>query len=289
MIDILLTIVTFSLMLMLFKYFEKYNVNNLQAIIINYFVASSLSIFSIYHNGKEFKLMEIIQSDYIYPAISIGILFIITFNLLAFGTQKVGIATATVSNKMSMIIPVVLGIYLFEENFSFLNFIGLLTAIIAIYLTSTNKGKLNFNKKYLFIIILIFFGQGIADGILNWTQETILNQSNSLEFFTSIFFLAGFFGLLYFFYITTKDKIEIKSKNVFWGVMLGIPNFFTLYFFINALKSGVFESSQIFPIVNMGIIILSALAGLILFKEKISFMKCIGLALAIFAIALITY
>ena len=44
MIEIIITISTFSSMVMLFKYFEKINVNNLQAISANYFTAGILSI-----------------------------------------------------------------------------------------------------------------------------------------------------------------------------------------------------------------------------------------------------
>ena len=45
MIDIFYTVITFSSMLILFKYFGKYHVNNLQAIIVNYFTAGSLALF----------------------------------------------------------------------------------------------------------------------------------------------------------------------------------------------------------------------------------------------------
>ena len=51
MIDILYTIITFSSMLILFKYFGKYQVNNLQAIIVNYFTAGSLALFIANVNG----------------------------------------------------------------------------------------------------------------------------------------------------------------------------------------------------------------------------------------------
>ena len=58
---------------------------------------------------------------------------------------------------------------------------------------------------------------------------------------------------------------------------------------MEALKGGVLESSQIFPIVNMGVIVLTATSGVILFKQKLSNGNWFGILMAIMAIALITF
>ena len=289
MIEILITIITFSFILMLFKYFEKYAIDNLQAIIFNYLTAGSLAIFNANYNGLNTEFSAILNSNYFFISIIIGFLFIVTFNLLAHGTQKVGIAVTTVSNKMSMVLPVVMGIYLFHESFNLIKFSGLFIALIAIYLSSVEKGKLNFNKKYILLITLIFLGQGIADSSLNWAQKRLLNNNNLELFFGSVFYMSAVFGFLYFLYKVIKQKNKIQYKSILWGIALGVPNYFTLYFFIKALKSEVFESSEVFPIVNMGIIILSALGGIILFREKLSLSNWAGIALAILAIGLISF
>ena len=187
MIDILYTIITFSSMLILFKYFGKYQVNNLQAIIVNYFTAGSLALFIANLNGIPILFQHIIFSPYILPSLIIGLLFIITFNLLAYGTQKIGIAISTVANKMSMIIPVIIGVYLFKEALGIVKLIGIILAISAIYMTSTKGGKLSFDKKYIPIILLIFFGQGMADGTLSWAQKFTITSDNTPLFFACTF------------------------------------------------------------------------------------------------------
>ena len=58
---------------------------------------------------------------------------------------------------------------------------------------------------------------------------------------------------------------------------------------MSALKSGVLESSQIFPIVNMGVIVMTAVSGIILFRQKLSKGNWYGILLAIVAIAMITF
>ena len=288
MIEITLTIVTFSLMLIIFKYFEIFKVNNLQAIIVNYITAGVLALVadgSVLTNN--FSITNLFQSTFIYYALIIGVLFIITFNLIAFGTQKIGIAITTVSNKMSMIIPVLIGLFVFKEDKNFLKLIGIILAILAIFFSCSKNGKLSFDKKYLPIIILVFIGQGIADSTLKWAQEFAINASNNNVFFATTFFTAAFSGTL--FMMIQQRKITVTLRSLLWGVILGIPNYFTLYFFVEALSAGVFESSQVFPIVNMGVIVLTAVMGIILFREHLSKSNWMGILLALIAISLITF
>ena len=288
MIEITLTIVTFSLMLIIFKYFEIFKVNNLQAIIVNYITAGVLALVadgSVLTNN--FSITNLFQSTFIYYALIIGILFIITFNLIAFGTQKIGIAITTVSNKMSMIIPVLIGLFVFKEDKNFLKLIGIVLAILAIFFSCSKNGKLSFDKKYLPVIILVFIGQGIADSTLKWAQEFAINASNNNVFFATTFFTAAFSGTL--FMMIQLRKITVTLRSLLWGVILGIPNYFTLYFFVEALSAGVFESSQVFPIVNMGVIVLTAVMGIILFREHLSKSNWMGILLALIAISLITF
>ena len=289
MIDIIYTTITFSSMLVLFKYFGKYGVNNLQAIIVNYFTAGTLSLIVAHNNEIKISLPDIIYSTYIIPSLIIGFLFIVTFNLLAFGTQKIGIAISTVANKMSMIIPVIIGISLFSEKLGMFKLIGIVLAISAIYMTSTKSGKLSFDKKFLPIILLIFFGQGMADGTLSWAQKFSINDENTPLFFASIFLIAGILGSVFLIYETIKNGFKLEFKNLIWGIGLGIPNYLTLHFFVRSLQSPIFESSQVFPIVNMGVIVLTALAGILLFREKLSFFNWGGILVAVLAISLITF
>ena len=76
------------------------------------------------------------------------------------GTQKVGISITTVANKMSLIIPVSAAIVLYEDKLTFVKVIAFLLALVGIYLSSTKAGQLSFDKRYLWIIIIIFLGRG---------------------------------------------------------------------------------------------------------------------------------
>ncbi|MFQ3332786.1 MAG: drug/metabolite transporter (DMT)-like permease [Thalassomonas sp.] len=285
MSNIIYTILLFNVLIIVFKMFEKYNVDNLQALIINYITAGVCSYLFL---EQEISLDIVLNSDWIYHAIIIGTLFIIVFNFYAYGIQKVGIAVTTVANKMSLIIPVCAALILYpEENiFDTLKGIAFFLALAGIYLSSTKAGKLSFDKKYLWLILLVFIGQGLSDSIFNDFAQKFPNEGGYL-FFMVLFFMATVSGILILTGKSFNKKNSLQLKSVFWGIVFGVPNFFSLVFFLKAL--GNMESSIVFPLVSMGVVVSSSLIGLFLFKEKLSKRNWIGILLSLCAIYIFSF
>ncbi|MDB4534495.1 DMT family transporter, partial [Vicingaceae bacterium] len=276
-----------NILIIFFKLFPKYGIDNLHALIINYFVAGGLSL---YFSEQSFSLDYILASSWIYHAIVIGVLFIVTFNLYATGTQKVGIAITTIANKLSLLIPVGVALIIYpNEHITYLKIIGFILAIVGIYLSSTQQKKLSFDKKYIWLIILVFVGQGIADSVFNNAQKTVVNELDKGLFFMCLLFMAGISGILIVLGKSLKSKPQIKAKSLLAGFIFGIPNYITIILFFNALENSGLAATQVYPIISMGVVILSALVGLILFKEKLSLRNWIGLGFAILSIFIITF
>ena len=84
-----------------------------------------------------------------------------------------------------------------------------------------------------------------------------------------------------------NNKMKIKFHNISWGIALGIPNYITLLYFIKSLKSERFLSSEIFPIINIGVIVVCTTFSIILFKERVTIYNWLGLGLGIFSIFII--
>ena len=285
MYNIIYTILLFNVLIIVFKMFEKYKVDNLQALIVNYITAGFCSYLFL---ETDFSLNYILESDWLYHSMIIGALFIIIFNFYAFGIQKAGVAVTTVANRMSLIIPVCAALILYpEENtFTLLKGIAFLLALTGIYLSSTKGGKLSFDKKYLWLIILVFVGQGISDSIFNDFAQKFPNEGNYL-FFMVLFFMASISGILILSGRSIRTRSPLQLKSIFWGVIFGIPNFFSLVFLLKAL--GSISSSIVFPIVGMGVVISSSLIGLLLFQEKLTRSNWIGILLSICAIYIFSY
>ena len=285
MIYVLLTIVLFNLLIVIFKLFARFKVDNLQALIVNYITAVTIG-FMLSENP--INIQYILSASWLYHAIAIGFLFIVVFNFYAFGTQKVGIAVTTVANKMSLVIPVAAALIIYpEDQISTGKIIGFVLALIGIYLASTKGGKLSFNIKYLWLIILVFVGQGIADAIFNDSKTMI--QGEVMLFFIVLFFMASVSGILILLGKSVASPPKFELKNIFWGVILGVPNFFSLLFMLKALSTNDLKASVVFSMVSMGVVVISSIIGIVLYKEKLTRGNWIGILFACIAIAIFRF
>ena len=210
------------------------------------------------------------------------------FFVIGKSSQKNGVSVASVASKMSLIIPILFGILYFKEAFGFIKIIGICMALIAVYFT-TKKEKDSIKTSNFVLPMLVFFGSGIIDTSMNFIQHKWVTATD-ISLFSSLTFLAAFcIGCLLFLYQLSQKKIIFHYKNILGGIILGIPNYFSLYFLIHSLQDTVFQSATLFTIINIGVILLTTLFGLFLFKEKLRKHNYIGIILAILALYLVTY
>ena len=284
MIHLLLAIVFSSLLYIIFKLFSKYKVNTFQAIVFNYIVAFFVGI-SI--SNENIELQSILHKPWLIGSVLLGALFIIVFNILGKTSQENGISVASVSSKMSMIIPILFGILFLKEAISYGKTIGIIIALIAVYFTSKKESG-NIQIANFTYPILLFFGAGIVDTSMNYMQHKYLKDSEIALFSATTFIAAFCFGVLILIFKISKRNFKLDFKSIIGGFALGIPNYFSMYFLIKALQSNNIESATIFTLINIGVILLSTLFGILFFKEKIQKQNYIGILFAIVAVILVT-
>jgi len=290
MIYLLLSIFCNALLFIIIKYFEKFRINNLQAIVTNYLCACALGLMN---NHTSLPLTSVPSAPWAPVAVLLGALFIIVFTLIAKTAQEVGVSVATVSNKMSVIIPVTIAILAYHNSFGMLKALGIMTALVAVYMTSKKRMDTDHPKTsntFLLILpLIVFLGSGIADAFVNYAQEKLVPKEESSLFVASFFAVAGTIGLVWVISELYIKKGKVTIRNILGGIALGIPNYFSIYFMIKALNTHIYESSVLYPINNMGIVILSAAGGYFLLKEKLSPLNIGGIVLSIISIALIAF
>ncbi len=281
MIYLLLSILSSTGIFVLFKLFSKYNINTLQAIVINY-VTACLCGLALYDG--QVKTSEIVQTDWFIPAFGLGFLFIAIFNIMALTAQKNGLSVASVASKMSVIIPIVFGIIVYQESIGTQKIAGIVLALIAVYLTSVKAKDGAVLTQSVYLPILLFFGSGIIDTSVNHYAP----DDDIPLFSATIFAIAGIIGFTILGYKSIKLKSRFKLKSVPFGIALGVVNYCSIYFLLKALRVEGFESSSIFTINNVVIVAISTLIGLLLFKERISKKNWIGILIAMVSIILVT-
>jgi len=298
LIYLLLSIAASTLIFIVFKLFSKFNINTLHAIVVNYVVAGLCGVFA--YDGN-INLGEIMNSDWFLGAVLLGFMFISIFNVMALTSQRNGLSVASVASKMSVIIPVIFGFYAYNESMGFQKVFGIALALIAVYLTSKNPKTTKNITKGLWLPIILFFGSGIIDTSIKYIETTYLPENGIPIFSATVFafaFLIGI-GLIAYNRIFSKAQLPIEDaqpskakdrlKILFGGTCLGIVNYLSIYYVLKALDHESLESSVIFTVNNVAIVMLTTLIGLLVFKETISKTNWLGIALAIISIALVTF
>ncbi|MBS1650443.1 MAG: EamA family transporter [Bacteroidetes bacterium] len=290
---ILLTVLTSVFLLILFKLFERYSINSLVAIIVNYFSAGITGILFL---NEPYSLSNSIQSNWFCVALPMGLLFIVVFYLIALTAQKINISTASVANKMSVIMPVLYAVIVLNQALNRIKILGILLALSAVFFVSKTKNKIGKKPHTLWYLpIVVFFGSGLIDVLITIVNAYYINNNKieSAFFSISTFFVALFFGSAFLIILIILKKIKLnevfKVKNLLGGIALGIPNFFSIYFIFKSLESNILNNTQLFPILNVSNVLLSACVGFFMFKEKLSLLNHIGILIAILSIILLSY
>jgi multidrug transporter EmrE-like cation transporter len=267
----------------IFKLFTRFGINNIQAITVNYVLAVLAGYFAC---QSEFVFSEIFYKPWFYLAIVVGFSFITTFFIYAISAQKAGVAISAVASRMSVVIPVIVGIAIYGEKISIVIVTGIILSLFAFYFIFAKKSGIKVTAKYFILPLLLFFGFGFNDSMLKHSQKLYISVSNEyFQFLTVVFFIAFVLGFIAFVILTIKNKEKLKFKNLNAGLILGVFNFLSTYFFLKGMD--YFDSSVYFPILNTGIVTMGALTGRFFFKEDFSIKNWIGILLAICAIFLL--
>ncbi len=285
MIWLILSILCSSLIFVAFKSFERYRVSNLQAIVVNYFVAFSVGLL-----GGEFDWHagEVLHKPWFSSTLILGIIFISLFQLMALVSQRWGVSAVSVAVKMSLVIPVVFAIWRYHESLGIIKLSGIIAALLAVYFATRKPEKTKRDWRLAFLPLLLFLGSGFLDAFLAYNQNELVPEAESAYFSSQIFLMAGIMGVLWFAIAWARKRQQPQWRAIWGGIALGIPNYGSIYFLLRALGSNNLGSSVIFPINNVGIVLLSVILGRLLFSEKISTINLAGIILAMLAIGLMT-
>lgn len=296
-----------------FRTYAKFGVRTLPAIVINYYVCviTGLVFLGSLH---DIPAMLSLENQWIYFALFLGFVFIITFYMMAVTTQRFSVTVSSIAAKMSLAIPVIFSLFIFQiesKPFNVLNYLGILTAFVAIYLSSLKKKEKPAemtapplddgnpppgspaagapvavkNWRLLLLPVGVFVCSGIIDTTINYTTYRYLTDAEAAVFPLVIFFVAGVIGTT----LQVVRKERTRLKELIGGICLGVPNYFSIYFIVKALAAFDNNGAFFYPILNINIILFSSLFAIIIFKEKLRLVNKLGLALAILAILLISY
>ena len=284
MIPLILSITCSTLIFVIFKLFDKFKIDTFQAIVFNYFTAFACGIL-LY--GNEWTPAAMNNTTWIYFAIICAILFISLFFLMGTSSQKNGVAITSVAVKMSMAFSILLMILLYSEEVTVLKLSGIVLAFLGIYLVSS-PSESGQRSSALWMLAVLFIGSGFLDFSINYIQKSVLTDLTPSVFSAISLGMAGVLGSLFLAVKLIRKQSTFAIKNVIGGLILGIPNYFSIYLLMLSYKSTGWADSTVLAVTNVSVVLFSAIIGFIIFKEQSTVKKLLGLAVALIAIGVLS-
>lgn len=292
MVWMLLAVVCSTWLVLSFKIFEKFRLDIFQVIVFNYIACVATNWVTEGHFPFDRTFLMSGKSMY---ALGLGLFFMLAFNFVGLTVSRISVTIASILQKMTIIVTTALAYLMYAESMNILKIAGILLAIAAIFLTNipqkresgiSSKKAGSFNAWIL--PIGTFVTCCIVDLGIIYASKTISGGKTDPQMITALFAGAAVFGIfgLAIGLLTKRIKFDIRSIPA--GIILGVPNYGTLYFITRAFSSGL-DISLVFPVVNMATICLAALSALVFFREKLSLINWSGVALALVSIAMISF
>lgn len=280
---LLLTIFCSLTMAMLVKHSEHIGLNSLVVVASNYASGSVVGLLLIAFNGGTSVDFSTVWIGFVG-----GILWPLPFFILARSIRALGVAIAAPLARFGLIVPVLFGLIFLGEGLSVASWIGLFAALFAILLISPLDAASvkNIDPTALWLIPLMILLIGLANLWIN-VFNTIGLPAETHLFFTLLYVFSALFSSL----IALIRRIPIRWPAVRRGFVIGIFNFTYTYMLLASLRAPVFagNSAVVYTLVNVGIMLSVFIAGILIWRERVTQRSIVGVGVAIVALILLNF
>ena len=209
-----------------------------------------------------------------------GLLYCGSFILLQCNVRKNGVILSSTFMKLGVIVPAVLAVVWFGERPGWNQGLGFILAITAILMIHLEKGKIRTEKAYTIGLLLLLLGGGLGDSMAKF-YDVYGNPGLGSFFLMLSFLVSGIIsGILVF-----RGGEKITKYEVLFGVLIGIPNYFSARFLLWALAD--IPAVITYPTYSIAAMALIGAAGVLMFREKLTKRQWGAYLLVILAVGLL--
>ena len=207
-----------------------------------------------------------------------GALYLASFVLLQVNVQKNGVVLSATFMKLGLLVPIAVSVLFFGEKPELLQIIGFIAAIAAIVLINRRKDSGAVRSHAGLLLLLI--GGGCAD-VMAKVFEELGDRTLSDQFLLYTFVFALLLCLALMLYKKQRPGVP----ELFWGFLIGIPNFFSAKFLLRALDS--VSAVIAYPTYSVATLLVITLSGVLLFRERLGRQQWLALGIILAALCLL--
>lgn len=275
MIYLLLTVFSSALVSIVMRLSEYKVKNNFGMLAVNYLVCTLIS--AAYAMGSWPALGSQLHLTAGFGVVN-GLLYLISFVLLQVNVQRNGVVLSSTFMKLGLLVSLLVSVVFFREIPDGLQVLGFVLAVGAIILINYKKQETAAEFKSGLIWLLLCGGMGDA-------MSKIFGESGVAEL-EAQFLCFTFLTALVFCTLLMLAKGQKPEKwELLFGVLIAIPNYFSSKFLLGALEA--VPAVIVYPVYSVGSILVVTMAGVLLFRERLSRQQWAGIGAILVALILL--
>jgi len=211
-----------------------------------------------------------------------GIAFICSMAMMTWALEVAHVAVVLVAHRLSVVVPVIAALCLWQEEAQVVQFLGLGVAVVGLWLVTGSESTHRHHRGLaaMGIVAGVFLLQGTGHSCLRWVSHAGLDD----HIFSVLFFVAVTAGILGAMRVAVSG-IRPRRPEILMGVGIGLFNLVALATILETLSR--FPAIIFFPVLGCTIVILDSLTAHFGWKEKLHRRAWFGVALAVVAIVMV--
>ena len=284
MIHVLASAICSVLVSVLLKLARRFGLDVGQMVAWNYAAAVALAALLLQPSPEALR-----QPHALWLALlALGVLLPTIFLALGASVRHAGIVRSDAAQRLSLLISLLAAFLLFGEKLDATKVLGCALGLLALLGMVWRSGQARGEggaAQWLWPL-LVFAGFGTIDIALKRVSAAGVPLGTSLA---AMFALALPVAFALAAARRLRGGAHFTLRNALAGLLLGLCNFGNILFYLRAHRALPQHPALVFASMNLGVVVLGALTGVLLFRERLSRTNLAGLVLALAAIALLAW
>ena len=254
----------------------KKHLDSLNTTLLNYIAACGLSAagFAVkMQGGQEHAFTGRITLPL---ALFAGVIYLVCLLFVQKALAQTGPSATTMFNRLSMVFPVLVSIFVFHEHAGIVRWLGIALAIASLIIFNWEGGV-----RFQGVLMQLWIAGGIAE-LCNSLFARLCPQEDKPFYMTLVF---GTAGLLTAALLIRRKGPKISGREVLLGLAIGCVNLGSASFTVSALQR--LPNSIVYPTITVSIILLTTVIGVLFFGDKLEKKHKIAMAAAIAAVIIL--
>ena len=254
----------------------KKGLDNLNTTLLNYIAACGISAAVFAMRMQDGQARAFTGRITVPLALFAGVIYLVCLLLIQRSLAESGPSATTMFNRLSMVFPVLISIFIFREHAGLIRWAGIALAIASLIIFNWEGGI-----RLKGVLMRMWIAGGFAE-LSNSLFARLCPQEDKPFYMMLVFGTAGLItaGLL-----LRRKGPKISAKEVLLGLGIGCVNLGSSSFTVSALQH--LPNSIVYPTITVSIILLTTLVGVLFFGDRLEKKQKIAMGIAIAAVIIL--